>query len=566
MGRLLACALLAGALVPLASAQEPATPATPVVLMPSVTFQQYRQLTSHGPVAYSVVTAPAPTGLTTIGPVLGAATVTGPRETLTQLERSVSSIATVAGVNGDFFTQSGGRSYPSGIVIQNGALVRGPNPAHSSIGFDANGTLHVARISFSGTWKGTGQRRPLEGINQQPRGSQTILFTPAWGASTPNLPNAAVAVLEPFPSAAIGTDLNATVSSAGGGQVAIPPDGAVLVSTGSDAAKLQAEAPQDTQVTVRLILPDAWSSVVSALGGGPQLVRGGKPLFTTGENFNPVDLTTRQPRTAVGQLADGRVILVTVDGGRPGYSVGMTSYELAKTMASLGAVTAAGLQYGRYVTAAFDGEVINRLSQARQVPVKEALLVQYAGVYAPPPSLTLLGKANAAPGVKLAYRLTRPETVTANVVGPDGAVHQVDSGTRQPGTYSFTWSSFDAEGTWNWTVQATDGQNNASTADRTFQYDLTLTGLSVPQASSGGVRVGFTLSRPASAVLSIAAPNGTQVATLPAASLGTGSQALSWDGLTSSGAKAPRGAYVATVTETSSVGTAAYNARFILSG
>jgi Phosphodiester glycosidase/FlgD Ig-like domain len=566
MRRLLACALLAAALVPLASAQGPATSAPPVVLMPSATFQQYTQLTPHGPVAYSVITAPAPTGLTTIGPVLGAGTVTGPRETLTQLERSVSSVATVAGVNGDFFTQSGGRSYPAGIVMQDGALVRAPTPAHSSIGFDAGGTMHVGRISFSGTWRGTGQRRPLEGINQQPRANQTILFTPAWGASTPNLPNAAVAVLEPFPAAAIGSDLNATVSSVGSGQVAIPSDGAVLVSTGGDAEKLQAEASQGTQVTVRLILPDAWGSVVSALGGGPQLVKGGKPLFTTGENFNPVDLTTRQPRTAVGQLADGRVILVTVDGGRPGYSVGMTSYELAKTMVSLGAVTAVGLQYGRYVSSAFDGEVIDRLSQARQVPVKEALLVQYAGVYAPPPSLTVLGEGDASVGVKLAYRLTRPSTVTANVVAPDGAVHQLDSGTRQPGTYSFTWSSLDVEGTWHWTVQATDDQNNASTADRTFQYDLTLTGLSVPRTSSGGVRVGFTLSRAASAVLSIAAPNGTQVATLPAANLPAGSQSLSWDGLTTTGTKAPGGTYVATVTETSSVGTASYNARFILSG
>jgi flagellar hook assembly protein FlgD len=260
------------------------------------------------------------------------------------------------------------------------------------------------------------------------------------------------------------------------------------------------------------------------------------------------------------------VILVTVDGGRPGYSVGMTSYELAKTMASLGAVTAAGLQYGRYVTSAFDGGVINRLSQARQVPVKEALLVQYAGVYAPPPSVTLLGKGNAGAGVKLAYRLTRPSNVTANVVEPNGTVHTLDSGSRQPGTYAFTWNALTSEGTWHWTVQATDDQNNASTADRTFQYDLTLTGLAVPASSSGGVKVGFTLSRPASAVLSIAAPNGTQVATLPAASLQAGNQSVSWDGLTSTGAKAPRGTYVATVTETSSIGTAAYNARFILSG
>jgi flagellar hook assembly protein FlgD len=559
MGRLLACAVLAAALVPLASAQEPET------WMSGVTYQQFTELTPHGPAVYSVITAPQPTGLTTIAPVLGAGMVTGPRETVTQLERSVSAITTVAGVNGDFFSQSSGRSYTSGIVMQNGALVRVPTPARVSIGFDASGTMHVGRITFSGTWKGTGQRRPLDGVNQQPRGGQVILFTPAWGPSTPNVANAAYAVLEPFPAATTGTDLDAAVTSAATGQVTIPQDGAVLVATGADAAKLAAEAPQGTQVTTRLILPDAWGSVVSALGGGPQLVKGGKPLFTTGENFDSDDLTTRQPRAAVGQLADGRVILVTVDGGRPGYSVGMTSYELAKTMVKLGAVTAAGLQYGRFVTAAFDGEVVNRLSQSRQVPVKEALLVEYAGVYAPEPSATLLGKANVAAGVKLAYRLTQPSTVTANVVAPDGTVHQVDSGSKQPGTYSFTWNAFDQEGTWHWTVQATDAQNRQSSADRTFSYDLTLSGLSA-HSSSEGVSVGFTLSRPASALLSIAAPNGTEVATLPAASLAAGSQSLGWDGSTSSGAKAPRGTYVATVTETSSLGTASYNTRFILNG
>jgi exopolysaccharide biosynthesis protein len=553
----LACAATAAALVPLASAQEPVT------LMPGVTFDQQTLLTPRGPVVYSVITAPAPTGLTTIAPVLGSGTVTGPRETVTQLERSVSSIVTVAGVNGDFFTQSGGRSYPSGIVMQNGALVRIPTPAHSSIGFDSNGTMHVGRISFSGTWKGTGQRRALEGVNQQPRPNQTILFTPAWGASTPGLANAAVAVLEPFPAATTGTDLNATVSSVGNGQVAIPSDGAVLVSTGADAAKLQADAPQGTQVTVRLILPDAWSSVVSALGGGPQLVKGGKPLFTTGENFSAVDLATRQPRAAVGQLADGSVILVAADGGRPGYSVGMTSYELAKTMVKLGAVTAVGLQYGRFVTAAFDGQVVNRLSQARQVPVKEALLVEYAGVYAPPPSVTQLGKTNA--GVKLAYRLTQPSNVTANVVAPDGTVHPVDSGDRQPGTYSFAWNTFDQEGTWHWTVQATDSQNRQSTADRTFSYDLTLSGLKVT-AAAPGVNIGFALSRPASAGVTITAANGTLVDTLAATSLQAGTQSLAWDGTTTTGAKAPRGGYVATVTESSSVGTASSNVHFTLSG
>ena len=170
-----------------------------------MTSEQHVELTPHGPVAYTVITAPAPVGLTTIGPVLGGGTVTGPRQTMTQLEERSPGTAIAAGVNGDFF--SGAKAVPEGIVMIGGALEHTPTPAHSSIGFDANGGMHVGRISFTGTWQGTGQRRPLAGVNQQPRSGQTVLFTPAWGAATPNLPNAAEVVLEPFPAAAIDTDL-----------------------------------------------------------------------------------------------------------------------------------------------------------------------------------------------------------------------------------------------------------------------------------------------------------------------------------------------------------------------
>ena len=555
-----AFALACGALlVPLASAQAP------VALMTGVSFEQYTELTSHGPVVYSVITAPAPTGLTTIGPVLGTGTITGPRETLTQLEESVTTNETVAGVNGDFF--SGPLSVPSGIVMVGGALERVPTPARASIGFDSSGAMHVGRISFTGTWRGTGQREALAAVNQTPKANETVLFTPAWGTSTPTVSNGAVAVLEPFPAAGIDTDLNATVTtvSSASSPIAIPADGAVLVASGAAATSLQAEAPQGTAVTVRLILPPSWGSVVSALGGGPLLVKGGKPVFSTGESFSSIDLTSRRPRTGVGQLADGQVITVTVDGGRPGQSVGMTTYELAQTMAKLGAVTAAGLQYGKSVTAAFDGRVLNR-PQSGEQKIKEALLVAYQGVYAPAPTPPLLGKDNLTAGESLVYRLVRPSTVTASVIGPDGVAHQVDAGSRQPGTYRFTWTSFDAEGTWHWNVQATDDQNRSSTADQTFQYDLTLSGLAVPRSASGGLQAGLTLSRPASVVLQIEAANGTLVTTLPAVSLAAGTQSLSWDGTTAAGAKAPPGPYVATVTETSSVGTASSSAPFALHG
>ena len=54
--------------------------------------------------------------------------------------------------------------------------------------------------------------------------------------------------------------------------------------------------------------------------------------------------------------------------------------------------------------------------------------------------------------------------MTATLVDPNGQSTQIDSGSKQPGTYTFNFSSFATEGTWHWNVQATDAQNRASNA------------------------------------------------------------------------------------------------------
>ena len=130
--------------------------------------------------------------------------------------------------------------------MSGGQLEHGPTPARSSIGFDASGGMHVGRISFAGTWQGTGQRRPLAGINQQPKANQVVLFTPAWGDATPvAAERGGRRCSSRSRAAATNTDLTAPVDRDrdAGGPTAIPPDGAVLVATGTAAAKLQAEAP-----------------------------------------------------------------------------------------------------------------------------------------------------------------------------------------------------------------------------------------------------------------------------------------------------------------------------------
>jgi phosphodiester glycosidase/flagellar hook capping protein FlgD len=532
--------------------------ANPLTLMPGVTDQPAVQFTPHGPVALHVITAPRPGdagGLYALAPVLAHGTIAGGPDRLTEIERALSPQATAVGINGDF--PAGKAAQPAGIVLQGGVLEHTPLPFRSSIGIDSSGALRVERVSFAGTWKGTGQRRPLAGVNQEPGKNDVVLITPAYGAAVPQVAGSAEVVLDPFPAAVSATDLRATVTAVGaGGGEQVPAEGAVLQATGAAAAPLAAEAPVGAATTVRLILSRDWGGVPSALGGGPVLVRGGKAVFRSGESFTSDQVSSRDPRAAVGQLADGRILLVTVDGDRPGYSVGMTSFELAQTMVRLGAVTACGVGSGGAVTAAFDGSLLNRPSDpGGERAVDEGLLVEYFGVYAPPAPVPLVNGDPGATAEPLTYKLVRPSTVTAQLIPPDGVPQVLESAlAHQPGTYTTADGTFDAEGQWEWQVTATDDLGRVSTIERPFRVDTTLRGLVVP-AAQGTVVARFTLGRPASVRLRIETRSGVTVRLLPAVSLGAGPAQLTWDGTIRGGAKAPSGTYVAHVFATSDVGT-----------
>jgi hypothetical protein len=529
-------------------------------LMPGVTYEKTVQFTPHGAVVVHVLTAPRPgdqNGLYQLAPVLAKGTVLGGRQRVTQMEKDVSNVATVAGINGDLFNATDGR--PAGVLMQGGLLLHPPLSTRSSVGIDSAGTVHVDRVKFFGTWRGTGQRRPLNGINDVPKGGQVMLFTPAFGARTPVVPGAAEIVLQPFPAAAPNVDLTATVTAtAVGGGTAIPGDGAVVMAAGATLATvLQNEAPVGTVLTTRLILQPAWTGVVSALGGGPVLVRNGKPVFRSLEDFTNDQISQRDPRAGVGQLADGRVILVAVDGNQPGYSVGLTSFELAQTLVRLGAVTASAVDSGGSVTVAFDGQLLNRPSDpGGERLVKEALLVQYYGVYAAAPPLALV---NGDPGKgtqSLSYKIVRPSKVTAQLIGPDTVARPLETDVQHdPGSYPFTYSTFDVEGTWHWNVTATDDLGRVSTIDRAFRYDTTLRGVTAPNSVRAQATIRFTLSRPASVRLRIETRNGVVVRALAAVALQAGARSVVWDGTLPQGTRAYGGVYVAHLFATSEVGT-----------
>ncbi len=525
-------------------------------LMPGVDFSRQVEFTGHGPVVINVISAPKPTGLYALKPVLSNDAILG-RERVTSMQKRVSADATVAGVNGDLFSSSDG--HPTGGLIRGGILDSGPVDFRSTVGIDTDGVLHVERVRLAGTWQGSGQRRIL-GINEPPRPNRTTLYTRAWGARTPAENGGAQAIIQPFPATKPNTPLSGVVTQyVTGGNQPIPREGAVIVARGSQAGFLSAEAPQGARITVLLTLTPPWANVPDAIGGGPVIVSDGKPVFRSLEDFTTEQLAYRHPRTGVGQTADGRILLVAVDGAQPGYSTGLTNFELALTMMRLGCVTASALDSGGSTTMAFDGKLLNRPSDpGGERAVAEALTLFYYGVYAPAlPARVLSPNADGVDDTQtFAYKLVRPSTVTATLTGPGGVVVPIDSGARAPGVYKFDWTGAgQPEGAWTFRTVADDDLGRHSVADRQFALNNTL-GFVTTAVSHRRFTGSFKLARPARVALRIETPGGGVVRTLGTRNLPAGDGTISWQGR-------PSG-YVFSATATNEVGAVELTAPFRL--
>lgn len=564
---LVASSATAGTSTPRRTARQASVSSS--VLMPGVTYTREVDFTLRGPVVLDVVTAPRPDGTTyALAPVLSNDALGG-TEALTALEQRLSASATVVGVDGDFFEARTGR--PSGILVRGGVLDSPPAPARSSLGIAADGTLSVARVSYKGTWQGGGQRRALD-LNAAPAKGHATLYTPAYGPTTPAEGGVVEAVFPSFPPTRAGQPLTATVAQVTNtGAAPIPPGGAVLVGRGLQAQDLAAEAPVGQQVEVRLTLTPDWSGMAAALGGGPVLVVDGKPVFDAHESFAAGIVNGRNPRGAVGQLSDGRILLATVEGGGPAYSVGMTGYELGVALARLGAVTAIGLGSGAPAEMAFDGVLLTRPSAGVERPLSDALVLSYTGVYAAPPAVGVLSPNGDGvdDAQTFTYKLVRPSHVVATLAGPGGAALQLAADDEQPGAHGLQWDGHNpdgtvaAEGAWNFTVAATDDRGITTTAQRDFALDDTLGSLAVARPTGAGAAAAtFTLSRAAAVVVSVERPNGIVVASLLRASLDPGAHTVVWDGRRTGGKRAPNGGYQVHVEATSPVGVVSLSAPF----
>ncbi|MBQ7673253.1 MAG: phosphodiester glycosidase family protein [Alphaproteobacteria bacterium] len=73
-----------------------------------------------------------------------------------------------------------------------------------------------------------------------------------------------------------------------------------------------------------------------------------------------------QPRTAIGQRKDGAIVIITIDGRKPGYSIGATMEQLADIMLDYGVINAAACDGGSSTIMGYKGNIITRCSSPQE--------------------------------------------------------------------------------------------------------------------------------------------------------------------------------------------------------
>jgi Phosphodiester glycosidase/FlgD Ig-like domain len=564
------CLTLVALLAALAASPAALSQPTTTELMPAVTYSQEVRTIGGETVVLHVVVAPKPGGLYRLAPVLSEGDVTG-RATLTEMQKPLAGSATVVGVNGDLFNWKLG--YPTGLVMHEGLLAARPVSTRSSLAIGVDGLLRIARVGFFGRWAlADGERRPLAQFNRPLEGNGVALFTSTWGSVTPVSKKAVDIVIDTFPKASVGTDLVGQVASVSeGGGTEIPREGAVVQAVGPLANELLSSAVPGSSFLVRLNLRPWWDDVADAIGGGPALIQDGKVVLPTSEHFTPSQLQPRAPRTAVGQLEDGRIVFVAVD-GRSAASAGVDLRQLAEELVRLGVVNGMALDAGGSTELAFDGHVLNTPSDGQERALSNSLMVFYFGVYAAPPSEPVVSPNGdgAAETEQVSFKIVKASTVEARLVGPGGHVFYKDESPKEPGTYPFEVAKdVLKEGTWRWVVRATDQDGNKSKAERSFTVNNTLgflelskRALKVTKKRGATVGISFRVASRARVSVTIENQLGLVVRTLESRVLRKpGEVALSWDARSEPGAVVAPGAYTVSISATNNLGPVELSAR-----
>ena len=270
--------------------------------------------------------------------VKGATGAVGRTKT-SALTGSVAGPGTVVagGVNADFFLFDP-PGVPTGAHVHEGTVVTGPG-ARPVFAIDSAGRPWIGTLGDTGTAVAGPDSLPINAWNRRsPDG--IAWMDAAYGAWVDTLSGTIrVTVSGGRTVLAVDSTLRLTAMPSSGGVLVLGPRAPAPLRR-----KLVTASRQGRFTVTTRLFPIHPREVV---GGFPVLVRDSAEvpgLDSAGAaTFAPV----RHPRTIVGIAARGRrLLLITIDGRQPGYSVGTTNRESAAIALALGATEAINLDGG----------------------------------------------------------------------------------------------------------------------------------------------------------------------------------------------------------------------------
>jgi len=263
----------------------------------------------------------------------------------------------VAGFNGDFYNVNTG--LPIGMVVTEGIL-RSSDAGYHAIGFRKDGSAVLGKPGVKVTAElgyksgSTEVVRQVMGVNKARVSTGGIyLYTYDFNAKhTTGTTEAGVDVICSVEDGdlAIGETVTLTVERVAetAASTSIDKDQMVLsVNLKSDAYHVDAlrNIPVGSEITLKITAADEdWKDVKYAVGALYSLVEDGRVVSGLAAGVNP--------RTAVGQKRDGTLIFYTIDGRKPGHSIGASLTQVAQRMIELGCETALCLDGGGSTTLA----------------------------------------------------------------------------------------------------------------------------------------------------------------------------------------------------------------------
>ncbi|GAA5054772.1 exopolysaccharide biosynthesis protein [Thermocatellispora tengchongensis] len=283
----------------------------------------------------------------------------------------------VAAINGGFFnihTAKNLQGDPTGISVVRGKLLSEAVEGRSAVILKGRSARITELSSTVTAVSGAGARTPVQGVNRAALPDELVAYTEEFGQKT-----AADGGTEVVVDAASGIILRTRAAGA-----AVPRGTWVLHGTGVAAEWLAAYATDGGKLTLQTRVIDLRTGKAVPLtpdthvmGGGVGLVRNGKVHINAKVNGHAsVNMVLRRhPRTLLGVTKSGGLILATVDGRKPGITVGASMTEAAQLMRWLGAKQAISLDGGGSTAMVVRGKVVNMPSDGSERAVGDALVI-----------------------------------------------------------------------------------------------------------------------------------------------------------------------------------------------